>query len=294
MILIVILITVIILGSIGNVVSILIWKYGKMSKTANCKTYMWSLALNDLFILLVLGTEFAFFKSGYYLRRKHDWICKPVLFFGMVSPQVSAWITVIIAVERMLYVCIPLKMFKSNVKRRSIITIGCIVLFSCALNVHLLFTATTKGYNENETFCFSNEIIDDNTTFLLDAASYGIFTFLLPLILITSSNIITLVSICVWKRISKQRTRQQRSIKNITRIVISISILHCVSTLPYAIYIICFFYKTCTAVMPYINVIAICYLLNSGFNSVLYLLFGESFRSDLKEYITRVFNHIFT
>jgi hypothetical protein len=293
MIFVVILVTIIILGSIGNVISILIWKYGKRSKTANCKTYMWTLALNDLFILLMLGTEYAFFTSGYYLRRKHDWICKPVLFFGMFSPQVSAWITVMIAVERMLYVCVPLKMYKSNVKRRSIIAICCIILLSFALNVYVLCTASIMVSNENKTNCYLN-INDVNTFDLLDAISYGIFTFLLPLILIASSNIITLVTICVWKRISKQRTRQKRSIKNITRIVISISILHCVSTLPYAIYMFCSFYNTCTGFLQYHYAIAICYFLNSGFNSALYILFGESFRTDLKEYITRVFNHIFT
>jgi hypothetical protein len=182
-------------------------------------------------------------------------------------------------------------MYKSNVKRRSIIAVGCIILFSCALNAHILFTASILV--KYESICYPN-INDANTTLLLSAVSYGIFTYLLPLILITSSNIITLVASCEWKRKSPERNRQQRSIKNITRIVISISILHCISTLPFAVYMYCLFYNICTAFYPYYNVIVICYFLNSGFNSVLYLLFGESFRSDLKEYITRVFNYIFT
>ncbi|XP_060594610.1 delta-type opioid receptor-like [Ruditapes philippinarum] len=286
----VILVTIIILGSIGNIISILIWKYGKTSKTTNCKTYMWTLALNDLFILLMLGTEYAFFTSGYYLRNKHDWICKPVLFFGMFSPQVSAWITVMIAVERMLYVCVPLKMYKSNVKRRSIIAICCIILFSFALNVYVLSTASIIVSNENKTNCYLN--INDVNKFdfkLLDAISYGIFTFLLPLILITSSNIITLVAICVWKRISQERTRQQRSIKNITRIVISISLLHCISTCPYAAFMYTLNIAS-TTLLQYQNLIYICYFLNSGLNCALYCLFEESFRNDLKESITRLLN----
>jgi uncharacterized membrane protein len=192
-------------------------------------------------------------------------------------------------VERMLYVCVPLKMYKSNVKRRSIIAIGCIILFSCTLNGYVLFTASVIVYNENKTVCFVHINYDFSTTDLLNAVSYGIFTFLLPMILITSSNIITLVAICVWKRISQERTRQQRSIKNITRIVISISLLHCISTCPYAAYMYTLNIAS-TTLLQYQDLIIICYFLNSGLNCALYCLFGESFRNDLKESITRLLN----
>ncbi|XP_060594609.1 mu-type opioid receptor-like [Ruditapes philippinarum] len=276
---------IIVLGSVGNIFSIVIWKYGKRSKTTNCKTYMWSLAVNDLFILLVIGTEYAIYVNGIELRVKHDIICKFVCFFGMFSPQLSAWITVLIAMERMLYVIAPLQMFQTNAKRRSIIAIVSIILFSFSLNVNVLFTASVNVYSENSTVssCVLNAM-DDYTSKILNAVSYGIFTFLLPLLIITVSNVITLVTICTRKKIAQGGTRQERNIRNITRVVISISIMHCISTFPYATFMYSQ-YSLSFASSQFYQFIITSYFLNSGINFVLYCLFGDYFRQDLKETI---------
>ena len=277
---------IIALGSICNVISIVIWKYGKRSKETNCKTYMWSLALNDLFILSVLGTEYVFLISGIDLQIKHDIICKCIVFFGLFSPQVSSWITVIIAVERMLYVCIPIKMYKTNVKRRSLIAITCILVFSFFLNTESLFSVSIiRYYHENdETFLNCAPDYDDGTAVLLMTISYGIFTFILPLLLITSSNVITLVSMCTGSKILPQSSYQRRNIRNISKLVTAISCMHCISTFPYTLYLYGIYTRS-SVVFNYDlgQITFICYFLNSGLNFVLYCIFGEGFRQDLKE-----------
>jgi hypothetical protein len=110
---------------------------------------------------------------------------------------------------------------------------------------------------------------------LLNVVSYGIFTFLLPLLLITVSNVITLVTICTRKKISQERTSQQRSTRKTTRIVVSISIMHCISTCPYAIYMYWALYNPLVEIWQFYEYIFISYFLNSEYNFVLYCLFGK-------------------
>jgi hypothetical protein len=252
---------------------------------------MWSLAVNDLFILLVIGTEYVLLENGIRLRDKHDIICKFVYFFETFSPQLSAWITVFIAMERMLYVIAPLKMYQTNAKRRSAIAIGSIILFSFSLNANNLFTASAKVYmyykNATVLSCAFNNL-DDKKSNLLNAVSYGIFTFLLPLLMITVSNVITLVTMCTRRRIAQEGTRQERNIRNITRVLISISIMHCISTSPYATFMYSRYINSVTFSRFY-EFIIISYFLNSGINFVLFFLFGDYFRQDLKETIVSMF-----
>jgi membrane protein insertase Oxa1/YidC/SpoIIIJ len=109
----------------------------------------------------------------------------------------------------------------------------------------------------------------DKGSNLLNVASYGIFTFLLPLLLITVSNVITLVTMCTHKKISQERSRQQRTTRKTTRIVVSISIMHCISTCPYAIYMYSVLYNPLVEIWKVYEYIIISYFLNSGFNFIL-------------------------
>ena len=252
---------------------------------------MWTLSLNDLFLLSVIGTEHLLTKSEINLRTTHDIICKCVYFFGTFTPQVSAWITVVIAVERMLYVCVPIKMYKSNVKRRSVIALSSIFLISFVLNIEVLFSAsvTVYSFTKNETISICQQYADEEkTSEMLSMISYGIFTFLLPFLLITISNVITLVTVCKSRRIARESTNQQRSTRNITKVVASISIVHCVSTLPYAIIMYWRYARLFMLISQFMHYAYISYLFNSGFNFVLYCLFGESFWQDLKEMVTHL------
>jgi hypothetical protein len=130
--------------------------------------------------------------------------------------------------------------------------------------------------------------LDDKISNLLNAVSYGMFTFLLPLLMITVSNVITLVTMCTRRRMTQEETRQERNIRNITRVVISISIMHCISTFPYATFMYSRYSKS-VAYLQFHQFIIISYFLNSGINFVLYCLFGDYFRQDLKETIVSMF-----
>jgi hypothetical protein len=275
---------VVVLGSINNIISIVVWRRGKRCKSRSCGIYMWSLSLNDLFLLLILGPEFALFKSGYKLRNEYTFICKFIRFGGHVFPQISAWITVAIAVERMLYVCFPITMYRSRVKVRQAIVIGLIVLLSIILNINMLITLdirTFSGRNGTVVQYCSGDAALSSEYAILSGISYGVFTFLLPLIVLTTSNCVTLTALCKSRRNARHR---QRNVENISKLVICISVLHCVSTFPYALYQYGFYVGLTVIYSPVaVDYIYISYLINSGCNFVLYGLFNQDFRKDLKE-----------
>jgi hypothetical protein len=136
------------------------------------------------------------------------------------------------------------------------------------------------------------QAVGDNTWKLLFAICHtGVSRFLQPLVLISASNLITLVKIRTRKRIAQERTRQERNIIDISRAVISISIMHCISMSPCAT----FMYLQCSHsvaffFLQFFQFLTISYFgINSGINFILYCVFGDYFRQDLKETFVSMF-----
>jgi hypothetical protein len=153
---------IIVFGAVGNIISMIVWRYGKRSCTASCRRYMWSLALNVLVLLLmVVGTGFTLYESNIYILRTSFIVCKLLFFLCLFLPPLSAWITVAFAFERTLSVCFPIRVNKISVERRSYLTLCLIVLFSFGLNCFELFspetlcTQITQG-NSSEAFELPN------------------------------------------------------------------------------------------------------------------------------------------
>ena len=282
------------IGAISNIISIVVWRHGKRSKKASCGLYMCCLSLTDFFILTVLGSEFLMVHNGIDLRVLSEF-CKLIMFGGAVLPQISALVTVAIAVERMLYVCCPVRMYQSRVKLRQYIVLGVITLFSFGLNSVIFYVYKINAYMYRQGN--STIIIKYCDSYGLDMTvirsywfiiSYGIFTFFIPLCAITISNIVTVVVIRRGR--NTVSSTRQRNVEKITLLVVCISSFHCISTLPYAYHLLVTdsvshdIYSHGVA-----ELILLSYFLNSGVNCVLYSLFGKDFRKDLKDLVCRTF-----
>jgi hypothetical protein len=116
--------------------------------------------------------------------------------------------------------------------------------------------------------------------------SFGLFTFVIPLVLLSTSNCITWIMVFKRKGRAFQNSGNQKYLRNITKVVISVSLLHCISTMPYAIYISISeeMYNELSDIAVYLMLTS--YFLNSGFNCIVYCIFGKFFRPDLKELFT--------
>ena len=180
----------------GNFISIVVWKVGKKSKLASCSTYMISLAVADIIILLNSGVLYIVTGGNITDREKrqvvlnsNNFFCKFVLYSVMVSIQVSAWITVVIAVERMLLLTLPVKMHNcvTSTKRRGVI-VPCLIMFiSLGLNMAELIIPEirqVKSGNTTVLVCTGNKIY---TT--MHSVSCAFFTALIPLFSLVVCNL---------------------------------------------------------------------------------------------------------
>jgi hypothetical protein len=294
---------IIISGTIGNLLSLLVWSVGqRCSKTSGAVLFK-LLSTIDLIILVINGTEYTL-RTGFeiFIQDYNDIICRLFFFVDDFMPQLSAWIAVLLTVERMINICFPLKFYNSNTRKRSYVALVIIMAASFCLNIlsliapALVHIADDYDYiilEQNETFVFCDFAYEyKDIHYTVSTISFVVFTFLLPFTLIVSCNVFTLMTLHNKKEEFPSNKTRQQSVLNLTKIVIFVGALHCLSTMPRGIH--WFLLRIGTYIpnqydWPLEDVANVCYFLNSGFNYVFYCVFGNQFRVDLQELVCLCF-----
>lgn len=239
---------IIVVGIIGNALSLIIWSNGKRCKTLPGSIYLIALAVSDNFVLCLTATYYAVeFVFDIHLTNLNLFLCKFLNTTWHFTLLVSTWIVVCLTVERVIAVRWPLKASRWTNKKQSVIVITAVViitflpnlpwtignvllpanhnaqknLYGTTFQVESNFNASQDEPENNGTKDVSAE--DDKLTCQSDPASF-IFRYetewhkwfidfgllySVPLLIITTCNVLILTTVC--RRHNRLTTRDSQS-----------------------------------------------------------------------------------
>jgi hypothetical protein len=292
---------IIVLGVVGNILSFIIWSTGSRCSGMSCAHYFRLLALADLYCLVICGivVMLEISPADIALYNLSNFLCKFYPFSAHFGVQMSSWMVVGVTVERTLSIRYPMKFIHSRSKHRAVSVFIVIIIVAFLLDFMPFWLYEIK-YEPHLDPSDGNKSVSNGTSpicVLPNAysnvfriwnvyVSFGCFVVALPPVIIIFSNIITLLTLR-QHRISganyhKYENRQSNSI-SFTYLVIIISVINCISTLPVGYLYIQFDYFTAKSSPVFYRVSMFLFFLNSGTNVIVYCLIGRNFRYDLKQ-----------
>ena len=301
-------------GIVGNVLSFIVWTKGRRCKRLPGGIYLRALAVSDTIALCIPAANAAVgLLSGNYPDKMTSFFCKLESMGRHFGLLVSSWIVVCFTLERTIAIFHPHNSTDSITKRRTIYIVTLIFIVNCALNIpygvvndiystagnaqhghlHNMSTdtnttpslnnkAATEGYRQDcgcdPSSFFS--LMNWYHTWLMDF----VLIFIVPFTLISICNTAVLFVI-VTRGKSLQSTHGSRAV-GVTIRAVAVSVLHCLTTGPFAISLQVPGYLSRALTVKYsqeyyINkVILLLAFLNHAVNFILYSFFGSDFRGD--------------
>lgn len=179
----------VILGTIGNVFSILTLSSSPLRKFSS-SVYLISLAVSDTVFLLCLLSVWVS-EIGINLHSTYGW-CQLLMYFTYVASFMSVWLIVAFTLERFIAICYPLlKISICTTKRARYVVFSLLCLPLLLYFYILLVTDTENGVCEAKEG-YSNILETLNNIDI-------ILTLILPVALIVSLNIKIVHSLCSIK-----------------------------------------------------------------------------------------------
>ena len=289
---------IIVLGSIGNILSLLVWvKIRRCKNSTSC--FLAGLAIADLFALLVSGTNF--WMSNVMetdLRNTGIVACKFFVYVDFSSQFSSAWIIVLVTTDRAIAVWCP---YKYKIACRPLV--ARILLFVTVFILMLiclpfLISADITGNSDNKKCVFADDTtLNDMIWFYTELSLH----FAIPFIVIIISNTAMLAKAMVraYNRrnspdnlTDRTTDSDRRMLKNMSVRIVVLSVAFCLGVGPIHLYgyketlqfeqLDSDFNSTMKKYSGplYIPFVILMYL-NNGINLYLYCLIGSGFRNDL-------------
>ena len=235
----VILCIIISVGTIGNIISIIVWTKGARCRRSTLSIYFKILPACDLFVLLVPGMDslLKFFPDYVIqLRTQSDWMCKLMIFMTYFGIQLSTWVSVAMTIECTVALCFPVKFYHRNNKTRcAVIIIGIILLLLTCLNLPVSLASHLDVINRRgKSFKYCNVTNLSQLRvikFLTYISSIG-FYVVLPVILFIICDITMLIKLCEMRCSTSVHRILTRSIKSTSKLIIVVNIIHVVTNTP--------------------------------------------------------------
>ena len=255
-------------GFVGNIISMVTWSIGRRCKRSPGKLYLIALAVSDTWALCLPATELAvemLFETK--ISDVNPFLCTLEyygLHFGLI---ISAWTIACFTVERTIAVAMPFKWIRWRNRRRTIVFIAIIFISNILANLPWAFGTGILAespviYNDTSDFNRTNASVqNDNSvtsqeinqtlqkrkTCRLKPGSFiqlyeneyhfwfldFVVWFLVPLVIITVSNII--ISVIYVRQRRQSGSKRRHSISEelterhaMTTRAVALSIVHCV------------------------------------------------------------------
>ena len=295
---------IIVLGCVGNILSLLVWVKIRRCKTSTA-CFLACLAIADL-VALFTGLNFWMaYVVKIDLRFTSRFSCKFLVYLDFASQYASAWIVVLVTVERAVAACFP---FKYKIIRRPEValgvTLGTVIMMLCVCLVFLIsadiVSVPTHGNSTMDVCLFT----DDSSLVQAEVAWFYaelVIHFVIPFVIIVICNVCILVKMVLLavKRLrtftGKQRCKNNDNgiLRSIPYRAVLLSIAFCVGVGPIHIY---GYKETLQFKLPievemsgqrndgvdsvYITFVILMYL-NNAINFLLYCAVGSGFRKDI-------------
>ena len=192
---------ILIIGTIGNIVSFIILR--KSMVRISTYFYLATLAIADVIVL-----QFGLLRTwtgeltGYDIRNANVWTCKLVVCLNYVFSDFSVWIIVAVTSERYIAVCNPLRAtVLCSIQRARCVGVVTFVLM-CAVNAHVLWTVdiTHIHLNTSEvTRCEPHRKYEYFMTIIWPWIDCIVYSFL-PCVILTVLNILIIRQIIAARK----------------------------------------------------------------------------------------------
>ena len=327
----IILIFVIGSGICGNILSLLVWTKGRRCKKAPGGIYLKALAISDTVALFTPAlNETIRLVSHYNPAQNNKFLCKLDIVgrhFGLIA---SSWIVVSFTVDRALAIFRPTSSRHLFNKKGTIALMIGVFLASFLLNIPfgLVYglkeealtqptvlssieiqpyvdvfgnNGSVSDYFTTESYETKTEIVGFKRSCWADRSSVfhmsrwyhwsmDVFLiFIIPFTLMTGSNLAVLY--VVVRNRNKVRSNQESRVKAVTLRAVTISVVHCLTSGPFAMSVLIPGYYSRAFGIPnsfeYYSstvILSMAYL-NHAVNFLLYSVFGSEFRRDCSELI---------
>ena len=301
---------IIVLGVIGNILSLLVWVKIRRCRTSTA-CFLACLAIADL-LSLVYGLNFwLVYVVDIDLRFTSSFSCKFLVYLNFAAQYASAWIVVLVTVERAIAVCFP---FKYKIIRRPEVALGVtFVTVTSMLSFCLVFLVSAdivsvpiKGNSTMDVCLFT----DDSSLVKAEVAWFYAelaIHFVIPFVIIVVCTVCILVKIVppALSRLrypsGKQRGQSKGNgiLKSMLFRAVLLSLAFCISVGPIHIY---GYKETLQFKLPieaemdgrrnvgvdsiYMTFVILMYL-NNAINFLFYCAIGSGFRKDIVKIFTR-------
>jgi hypothetical protein len=292
-------------GIPGNIMSFVVWTKGKNCSKSSSAIYFKLLAICDLLVLLIPGVDFFVYLFPNYnkdLRVTNIFLCKLLTFAYVYTRDISLGVTIALTIERTITVCRPFSAYNDNVRKRAYVIFTIITSLAFILNTPYLVVeeitefkqgrnttaANTSQSNSNKICTYMREPVHVKEIIELYNTIHFSCHVIIPVLVLTFCKSLILRTLCKGKKQSAQNGANtiKKSIHTVTLLVICISIIHILSTLPMSLHVISHYHEfnlnefwTNFANLVIQNLL----FLNSGINCVLYCFIGNEFRQDLRK-----------
>ncbi|KAL8559280.1 hypothetical protein ACOMHN_059971 [Nucella lapillus] len=221
----------------------------RMKPYSQPSLYVALLALTDN---LCLVCKLLFIELTRYDIDLTDFGCQFLYFIGHMTSIYANWLLVMMTVERFLAIWFPLKVSSWCTRRRSVVGV-CLMLLATMTLCSAYFVMTGQDYHEGNYYCTVYEEYQDMMNFVWYWVD-GLMFALVPCILLTIFNTLIVVGIrransiqrqltedstCRNKQAKGQAMEQLRQQRQITLMLLTISVVFIILILPNCIFFIC-------------------------------------------------------
>lgn len=274
-------------GVPGNVAALV--TICNMRPLTSSYVYMAALAVVDILSLNVKLTYIGLQSNNMFVT---DFGCKILMFLTSFCMHFSNWILVAMTIERLIAIWFPLKVANWSTKRRAFIVLALMGLALSLINIHrMIMWIEVKRWAGS--MCVHHP---DYTHFNVNILPYlhaTVYSFI-PVIILVPCNIMIIVSLKrsskkllkLTNKVNKEQAMEKEKQQNqITVMLVSVSIVFVVLTLPYVIFFLIAIYwdfrYNYSGVAIYFFLEQVAYLSaesNHAVNFFLYFLTGKKFR----------------
>ena len=267
---------IIISGVLGNVFGAIILLRKRFRKRS-FGIYLLAIACLDT-IFLLSNTLFAWgiqILFGIKIQTFSAFGCKLVKYVIVASRAMSAWILVILSLERMLALAIPHLSNTINTRKRAIIGTIIVIIIQGLIYLYNFFSIEIRSWGSCYWSAHINKNRYDIVLNIFDFLNYAV----IPSIVMATCNV---VLVCLLKHSQELRRSSNRDIKGNVIIIISMSVVFIVLTTPMTVYQILYVSEVDTGPSYVYPILYSLDLLNHAINFVLYCLSGPGFRHEIK------------
>jgi len=276
----------IIIGIIANALVMIVWQFGAKSKGMPFSRYCSTLALVDLIVLAFPATlRVKFIFTDDVLSGVPN-LCRFQNFVVYAMIQNSNWISAILTLERTLTILFPVMFQTQGIKKRSKVVLILLIIYTSLNNIpHLIYAK----YND-KMICHWDELYYEKL-FTYELVMDTFLGVTLPIVLIITCNVVTLVVLCTCRNQTRNDSRTH-VVKTFKQLTLWTGMTLFIANVMWLFCVLIIIGVVSVQEGDYANLVQIANVmlyLNSSVNPLIYFLVCKPVREDFTSGFRRVF-----